>query len=200
MIERLSYDLEKVFAICFTDQCLARLKQTSLFPLRTLLIWAVNSSIAQSHYCISNDVKVKCRSFSRKFHGDMTLFASVFAISQRKFSPVCSCSISQSNVLHFWLSSVFTYIFQGYVKVALPVIPLGDVLLIREAKQLTMLDSAALVITNLLSNKRAGMEQWSHLCGPGSTPIFGVVCGLSLLVLYSAPRGFYTKIWFYQRS
>ena len=25
-LERLPYDLEKVFAICFTDQCLARLK------------------------------------------------------------------------------------------------------------------------------------------------------------------------------
>ena len=31
--ERLLYDLEKVFAICFMDQCLARLKQIlSLFP------------------------------------------------------------------------------------------------------------------------------------------------------------------------
>ena len=51
-LERISYDLEKVFAICFTDQCLATLKQSvSLFPPRKLLIWAVNSSIAQSHYC-----------------------------------------------------------------------------------------------------------------------------------------------------
>ena len=33
------------------------------------------SSIAQSHYCISNDVKAK---LSRKFHGEMTLFASAF--------------------------------------------------------------------------------------------------------------------------
>ena len=79
-LERLSYGLEKVFAICFTDQCLARLKQSfSLFPPRKLLIWAVNSSIAQLHYCISNDVKAKCRSLSRKFHGEMTLFASAFA-------------------------------------------------------------------------------------------------------------------------
>ena len=30
---------------------------------------------AQSHYCISNDVKAK---LSRKFHGEMTLFASAF--------------------------------------------------------------------------------------------------------------------------
>ena len=80
MIERLSYDLEKLFVICFTDQCLARLKQSfSLFPPRKLLIWAVNSSIAQSHYCISNDVKERCRSLSRKFHEEMTLFASAFA-------------------------------------------------------------------------------------------------------------------------
>ena len=72
----LSYDLEKVFAICFTDQCLARFKQSfSLFP-KKLLIWTGNSSIAQSHYCISNDVKAK---LSRKFHGEMTLFASAFA-------------------------------------------------------------------------------------------------------------------------
>ena len=60
-VERLSYDFEKVFAVCFTDQCLARLKQNfSLFPLRKLLIWAVNSSIAQSHYCVSNDINAKC--------------------------------------------------------------------------------------------------------------------------------------------
>ena len=29
-----------------------------------------------------------------------------------------------------------------------------------------------------------------HQCGPGSIPGSGVICGLSLLVLYSAPRGF----------
>ena len=29
-----------------------------------------------------------------------------------------------------------------------------------------------------------------HQCGPGSIPGLGVICGLSLLVLYSAPRGF----------
>ena len=63
----------------FADQCLARLRQSYfLFPTRKLLIWAVNSSIAQSHYCVSNDVKVKCRSLSRKFHGEMMLFASAF--------------------------------------------------------------------------------------------------------------------------
>ena len=68
-----------MFTICFTDQCLARLKQSfSLFPPRKLLIWAVNSLITQSHYSISNDVKVKCRSLSRKFLGEMTLFASAF--------------------------------------------------------------------------------------------------------------------------
>ena len=73
-IQHLSYEL------CFTDQCLARLKESfSLFPPRKLLIWAVNSSIAQSHFCISNDVKAKCRSLSRKFHGEMTLFAFAFA-------------------------------------------------------------------------------------------------------------------------
>ena len=45
----------------------------------------------------------------------------------------------------------------------------------------------------------------SHQCGPGSIPRSGVKCGLSLLVLFSAPRGFLrvlrfplspeTKIW-----
>ena len=30
----------------------------------------------------------------------------------------------------------------------------------------------------------------SHQCCPGSIPGLGVICGLSLLVLYSAPRGF----------
>ena len=30
----------------------------------------------------------------------------------------------------------------------------------------------------------------SHQCGPGSISRLGVICGLSLLVLYSAPRGF----------
>ena len=29
-----------------------------------------------------------------------------------------------------------------------------------------------------------------HLCGPGSISALGVICGLSLLVLYSAMRGF----------
>ena len=29
-----------------------------------------------------------------------------------------------------------------------------------------------------------------HQCVPGSIPGLGVICGLSLLVLYSAPRGF----------
>ena len=49
VLERLSYGLEKVFAICLTDQSLARLKLSiSLFPPRKLLILSVNSSIAQS--------------------------------------------------------------------------------------------------------------------------------------------------------
>ena len=37
---------------------------------------------------------------------------------------------------------------------------------------------------------RSGESSTSHLCGPGSIPRLGVICGLSLLVLYSAPRGF----------
>ena len=30
----------------------------------------------------------------------------------------------------------------------------------------------------------------SHQCGPGSIPRSGVICGLSLLVVYLVPRGF----------
>ena len=30
----------------------------------------------------------------------------------------------------------------------------------------------------------------SHQCGPGSIPTLGAICGLSLSVLFSAPRGF----------
>ena len=36
----------------------------------------------------------------------------------------------------------------------------------------------------------------SHQCGPGSIPGLGVICGLSLLVLYSAPRGFLRALRF----
>ena len=36
----------------------------------------------------------------------------------------------------------------------------------------------------------------SHQCGPGSIPRSGVICGLSLLVLYSALRGFLRVLWF----
>ena len=81
LLQRLSYDLEKVFVVCFTNQCLARLKQGfSLFPPRKFLIWAVNSSISQSHYCISKDVKAPWRwSLSIKFHREVTLFTSAFA-------------------------------------------------------------------------------------------------------------------------
>ena len=37
---------------------------------------------------------------------------------------------------------------------------------------------------------RSGRALAPHQCGPGSIPGIGVICGLSLLVLYSAPRGF----------
>ena len=36
----------------------------------------------------------------------------------------------------------------------------------------------------------------SHQCGPGSIPRLGVICGLSLLVLYSAPTGFLRALRF----
>ena len=37
---------------------------------------------------------------------------------------------------------------------------------------------------------RSGRAIAFHQCGPGSIPGLGVLSGLSLLVLYSAPRGF----------
>ena len=115
-IERLSYDLGKMFAICFTDHCLARLKESfTLFQPRKLLIWVVNSSIAQSHYCISNGVKAK---LSRKFHGEMTLFASAFG-KPMKIGARLFLFDKSINALYFCLRSVFAFIFQGHLKVPL---------------------------------------------------------------------------------
>ena len=37
---------------------------------------------------------------------------------------------------------------------------------------------------------RSGRALAFHQCGPGSIPGLGVISGLSLLVLYSTPRGF----------
>ena len=104
---------QKVFAICFTDQCLARLKEsTSSCPPRKLLILAADRAIAQSHYCISNDVKAK---LSRKFHAETTLLASAFAKPMKIFFR----TKSQLNVLYFCLRSAFTFIFQAHMEVAL---------------------------------------------------------------------------------
>ena len=36
----------------------------------------------------------------------------------------------------------------------------------------------------------------SHQCGSGLIPRSGVKCGLSLLILFSAPRGFLRVLWF----
>ena len=35
-----------------------------------------------------------------------------------------------------------------------------------------------------------------HQCGPGSIPELNAICGLSLMLLYSAPRGFLRVLWF----
>ena len=126
------YDLEKVLAICFMDQCLARLKQGfSLFPPRKLLTWAVNSSIAQSYYCISKTrlllipAKETPNVGSKQFDCPIILLHFKWrclyprSLSQWKFALVCFCSISQLNLLHFCLRFVFTFIFQGHMKVAL---------------------------------------------------------------------------------
>ena len=58
-------------------------------------------------------------------------------------------------------------------------------------KQLSLVDTWKIQV--VLTGFRAGAVAWalaSHQCGPGSIPRLGVICGLSLLVLYSAPRGF----------
>ena len=71
------------------------------------------SSIAQSHYCISNDVKAK---LSRKFHGEMTLFASAFTkpvkIRFFLFDKPIKC-------FAFLFTFRFYVVFQGHMKVAL---------------------------------------------------------------------------------
>ena len=102
--------LKKVFAFCFTYHRLARLKQSfSYIPARKFLIWAVNSSIAQSNYCISNDVEAKCRSLSRKFHRGMTLFASAFA------KPMKSrCRLFSSNKPIKCVAFLLTFCFYVY--------------------------------------------------------------------------------------
>ena len=98
------------------DQCLARLKQSfSLFPPRKLLIWVVSSSIAQSHYCISNDVKAK---LSKKYQGEMTLFASAFAKPMNIRARLLLFD-KPNKFARFCLRSVFTFIFQSHMKVAL---------------------------------------------------------------------------------
>ena len=100
-------------------QCLARLKQSfSLFPPRKRLIWAVNSLIAQSHYCISNDINVRCRSLSRKFHGEMTLFASAFA-KPMKIRAGLSLFDTPIKCFVFLITFCFYIDFQSYMKVAL---------------------------------------------------------------------------------
>ena len=59
-------------------------------------------------------------------------------------------------------------------------------------------------VTGKVSRGGAEVRALASLqCGPGSIPRSGVNCGLSLLVLYSAPRGFssgtpvFTSIYYY---
>ena len=114
-IERLSYDLDKVFAVCFTNQCLARLKQSfSLFPPRKLLIWAVNTSIAQS---LPNHITAfQMMSKPNLPESSMEKWHCLHprSPSQWKFALVCFCSMSQLNALNFCLRSVFRYFSRSY--------------------------------------------------------------------------------------
>ena len=54
-------------------------------------------------------------------------------------------------------------------------------------------DYSMFVTCSIWSRSRVGVVVRAlafHQCVPGSIPGLGVICGLSLLVLYSAPRGF----------
>ena len=51
----------------------------------------------------------------------------------------------------------------------------------------------ALSVWQVVAGGRVGLVVRApafHQCGPGSISALGVICGLSLLVLYSAMRGF----------
>ena len=82
-------------------------------------------------------------------------------------------------------------------------------LLLFEFLALTLIVHVKIMITSCVVNKiknknvcvpkyskyreqgwRSGRALAFHQCGPGSIPGLGVISGLSLLVLYSAPRGF----------
>ena len=107
-LERPSYFLEtKSVRNLFHGLMFGKIKRKHLLiPAKeTRNIWAVDRAIAQSHYCISNDVKAK---LSRKFHAETTLLASAFAKPIKIFFR----TISQLNVLHFCLRSAFTFIFK----------------------------------------------------------------------------------------
>ena len=100
--------LKKCSQFASRTKGLVRLKQTfSLFPPRKLLVWAVYSLITQSHYCISNDVKAK---LSRTFHGEMTLFASVFAKPMKIRAHLCSFD-KPTKCFAFLLTSCFYVYF-----------------------------------------------------------------------------------------
>ena len=103
-----------MFAICFTDQCLARSKQSvSLFPPRKQF----DCSITLLHK--SDDVKAKCRSLSRKFHGEMTLFASAFANPIKIRARLFLFDKPIKCLAFLFTFFFFTFIFQGHMKVAL---------------------------------------------------------------------------------
>ena len=108
---------EEVFAVCFTDQCLTRLEPTfSLFLPRKLLICAVNSSIARSHLFTAFQMMSK-QSFPESSM-ERWLCLHPCLLRQWRFMLVCFCLIP-IKCFHFCLRSVFTFIFQGHVKIAL---------------------------------------------------------------------------------
>ena len=71
-------------------------------------------SIAQSHYRISNDVKAKCRSHSRKFRGKMTWFPSAFAQPMKIRARSFLLGKPIKNILHFCYVLFLRYFLRSY--------------------------------------------------------------------------------------
>ena len=62
----------------------------------------------------------------------------------------------------------------------------------RDGKQITVVQPIQLSLPEQQGSRVGAVVRALafHQCVPGSIPGLGVICGLSLLVLYSAPRGF----------
>ena len=100
LFEQLSYDLEKVFTLCFTDQCLARLKQSfSSFPPRKLLI-----------------------PNSRKFHGKMSLFVFAFAKPMKIRAPLFLFDKPINRFAFLFSFCFYVYFSTSYERCSKPIV------------------------------------------------------------------------------